>query len=173
MQTMMSPERMAEQRRQFGQNMRAARRRTGLAQNKLGLDKSMISRLELGVRSPRLQTLLRVAKVLEVMPQALLEGIGENGAELEPPPPGDGALTPRARFGANLRWARLREPVSQMDLAHEAGIDRAGVSGLERGLQDPELDTILKLAWTLELPPALLLHGVSYAHRPGSDAGSS
>jgi cytoskeletal protein RodZ len=48
-------ERVAEQMRLFGQNMRAAREDTGLAQDKLQLeklrlDKKMVSYLELGVR---------------------------------------------------------------------------------------------------------------------------
>lgn len=47
-----------------------------------------------------------------------------------------------------------------MDLAGESGVDRAGVGAIERGERDPRLDTILKLAWSLELPPAVLLHGV-------------
>lgn len=155
--------------RMFGQNMRAARLRTSRAQDKLGLDKKMVCYLELGERSPRLVTILSVARALGVTPRELLAGIGARSeigmqagpahpSALAPPRPDLG--WPAARFGANLRWVRRREGVSQMELAGEAGVDRAGVGAIERGERGPKLHTILKLAWTLEVPAALLLHGV-------------
>lgn len=202
MRPMDRPKTIDEQMRQFGKNMRDARNRLGLAQDKLGLDKAMISILESGVRRPRLPTILRVASVLEVTPAALLEGIGTNEAGIgtgqagigaratgidtgqagigangktpQPPPHGPDARTPAARFGANLKWAReLHDGLSQMELAGEARVDRAGVSELERGQRDPMLHTILKLAWTLEVPAAVLLHDVQGNHVSGGTSGLS
>ncbi len=160
-----SPETISEQMRLFGQNVRAARNAKGWPQNsphlsRGGLDKAMVSRLELGMRLPRLPKILRVASVLEVPPRKLLEGIGTDETPLALLPPPSDLEWPAARLGANVKWARNREGISQMDLAGESGVDRAGVGAIERGERDPRLDTILKLAWSLELPPAVLLHGV-------------
>jgi transcriptional regulator with XRE-family HTH domain len=155
-----SPDKIAEQMRVFGQNMRRARRRTGMAQDKLGIDKAMVSYLELGERSPRLTTVVRIADLLSVTPAALLEGIGANTAAVKLPPRRDDLEKPLARFGANLLWARTCVGASQMELGGEARVDRGGISALEHGRRAPKLCTILKLAWTLELPAAALLRGV-------------
>jgi transcriptional regulator with XRE-family HTH domain len=167
-----SPERIAEQMRMFGQNMRAARKRTSRAQDKLGLDKKMVSYLELGERSPRLVTILSVAKALGVTPQELLKSIGADDGPVELPPPRPDLEWPAARFGANVRWLRKREGVSQMDLGGEADIHRVAVGAIERGERGPKLHTILKLAWTLEVPAALLFHGVQSDHGPGGADGA-
>jgi len=155
-----SPDTIDEQLRMFGANLRRARKRTGLAQDKLGLDKAMVSYLELGERSPRLTTVVHIADLLGVTPAALLQGVGASKAGALLPPRRDDLDGALARFGANLVWARTRTGVSQMDLAGEARVDRGGISALEHGMRAPKMCTILKLAWTLEMPAAALLRGV-------------
>lgn len=63
----------------FGQNLRRERQRLGLSQEALGdvagLHTTEISRLERGVRDPRLSTIVRVARALRVRPAELLDGI--------------------------------------------------------------------------------------------------
>lgn len=65
--------------RSFGENLRRHRLRAGLSQEVLGLRASLhpteISRLERGAREPRLETLMQVARALDVTPAALLEGL--------------------------------------------------------------------------------------------------
>jgi transcriptional regulator with XRE-family HTH domain len=177
-----SQDRIAEQMRIFGQNMRNARNAIGLAQDnprlkRAKLDKGMVSHLELGVRSPRLTTILRVANVLEVAPQSLLEGIGAGQSVAEQPPRRGDLKRPAARFGANLLWLRTCEGISQEALGEEADLHPVGVGALERGERDPLLKTILRLAWALEVPPAILLHGMGDDGTPdqalASDNGSS
>jgi transcriptional regulator with XRE-family HTH domain len=160
MRPMDSPATIDEQLRMFGQNLRRARKRTGLAQDKLGIDKAMVSYLELGERSPRLTTVVRLGKLLGVTPAALLNGVGASKAGAILPPRRSDLERPLARFGANLLWARTREGVSQMELGGEARVDRGGISALEHGMRAPKMCTILKLAWTLEMPAAALLRGV-------------
>jgi len=172
------PERIAEQMRIFGQNMRTARNAIGLAQDnprlqRAKLDKGMVSHLELGVRSPRLTTILRVAKALEVAPEMLLQGIGASRAVAEQPPRRDDLQRPAARFGANLLWLRTCEGISQEALGQEADLHPVGVGALERGERDPMLKTILRLAGALDVPPAVLLHGVQDDQGPGGANGSS
>ncbi len=66
-------------REQFTANLRRHRRRSGLSQEALaqhcGLHRAEISRLERGEREPRLSTIVRHAKALEIAPAALLEGV--------------------------------------------------------------------------------------------------
>ena len=50
----------------------------------------------------------------------------------------------------NLRRLRVAAGVSQERLAFDAGVDRAYVGHIERGTMNPSIDTIEKLADTLE-----------------------
>jgi len=63
----------------FAQNMRRERLRVGLSQEELGfesdLDTSEISKLERATRDPRLATIVKIARALEIRPARLLDGI--------------------------------------------------------------------------------------------------
>lgn len=63
----------------FAANLRAERKRKKLSQEALGhacdLNMSEISRLERSARDPRLTTIVRIAKALEIPPAKLLDGI--------------------------------------------------------------------------------------------------
>ena len=59
----------------------------------------------------------------------------------------------RQIFATNLRRIRHRQNVSQEQLAHEAGIDRAYVSRVERGVTYVGLEIIGKLAAVLGVEP--------------------
>lgn len=61
------------------------------------------------------------------------------------------------QFGRNLFMARRRAYLSQEQLARRAGVHRTEIGLLERGLRVPRLDTIVKLADGLEVPPGGLL----------------
>jgi transcriptional regulator with XRE-family HTH domain len=68
-----------EARRQFAQNLRAQRERRGLSQEELGfasdLHRTEISLLERAGRDPRLSTIVRLARGLEIPPARLFRGI--------------------------------------------------------------------------------------------------
>ncbi|WP_428406843.1 helix-turn-helix domain-containing protein [Hyphococcus sp.] len=57
----------------------------------------------------------------------------------------------RQLIARNLRAIRLSNRISQEELALEADIDRAYVSGLERGLRNPTVDLLDKLADALDV----------------------
>jgi len=63
-------------------------------------------------------------------------------------------------FGRVLRAKRKEGGLSQEALAMEAGIDRNFVSLMERGLNQPSLSTVFKLAKALKVEPASLLKEV-------------
>jgi transcriptional regulator with XRE-family HTH domain len=66
-------------KQQFGENLHRLRRAAGLSQMQLsdrcGLHFTEISRLERGMRDPRLATIVQLARGLEVDPAELVAGI--------------------------------------------------------------------------------------------------
>ncbi|HVR05730.1 MAG TPA: helix-turn-helix transcriptional regulator [Solirubrobacteraceae bacterium] len=67
----------------FGANLRWARQRAAISQERLALDakvdRAAISVYENGVRQPNLRTVLKLALKLDVAPSALLRGVGAAG----------------------------------------------------------------------------------------------
>lgn len=55
------------------------------------------------------------------------------------------------RFGANIAWFRHEAGLSQEALGERVGIDRVGISELERGRKIPRLDTVLKMMAGLDV----------------------
>ncbi|MCF7807827.1 MAG: helix-turn-helix domain-containing protein [Candidatus Marinimicrobia bacterium] len=60
-------------------------------------------------------------------------------------------------IGLQLRTVRKSHHLLQKDLADQAGLDRSYVSKLERGLADPTLSTLTKIAGAYELSVSHLL----------------
>lgn len=56
----------------------------------------------------------------------------------------------RSLVAWNLRRLRTGRLISQDDLAHVAGVERAYVGHVERGTKNPTVDTLDKLATALE-----------------------
>jgi len=67
------------------------------------------------------------------------------------------------QFGDNLRRARKRADLSQEELAWGASVHRTEVSQLERGLRVARIDTVAKLAATLEVDPGELFEGIAWS----------
>ena len=66
----------------------------------------------------------------------------------------------RKILGRNVRATRRELGWSQEDLAFETDIDRTYISGIERGVRNPSLDMLVKLAKTLKTTPNQLLVGI-------------
>ena len=60
-------------------------------------------------------------------------------------------------FAQNLRRIRQAKKMSQEELAHRASIDRTYVSSLERGVYNPTIEIVAKIAKALEVEAADLL----------------
>jgi len=67
-----------------------------------------------------------------------------------------------ARFGENLTVYRRRAGLSQEELGFRASLHRTEIGQLERGVRLPRIDTLVKLAGALSLPPGDLLKGVAW-----------
>lgn len=65
-------------------------------------------------------------------------------------------------FGTNLVAARKRAGLSQEALGFRASLHRTEVGLLERGARVPRIDTLIKLAAALNIPPGDLLEGIGW-----------
>jgi transcriptional regulator with XRE-family HTH domain len=59
-------------------------------------------------------------------------------------------------LGKNLRAARKKLGLTQEQVAARSGVQAGEVSRVERGLRDPQVSTVEKLAAAVELPPGRL-----------------
>lgn len=69
------------------------------------------------------------------------------------------------QFGDNLKRVRREADLSQDELSVRASVHRTEISQLERGLRVARIDTLVKLAASLEAAPAELLVGIAW--KPG------
>jgi transcriptional regulator with XRE-family HTH domain len=65
-----------------------------------------------------------------------------------------------AAFGQNVAKFRNERDFSQDKLAEEAGIDRTYVSGIERGVRNPGIKVVVRLARSLNVSIDQLCRGV-------------
>lgn len=81
------------------------------------------------------------------------------------------------QFARNLRRARKEARISQEELGFRASLHRTQIGTLERGGHLPRLDTIVKLAGALSVPPERLMRGIRWtpgiATRGGFETGSN
>ena len=63
----------------------------------------------------------------------------------------------RRRLGLNVQRLRRQKGWSQEELAFESGIHRTYVSGIERGVRNPTLINVAKLAKTFGVTAGMLI----------------
>jgi len=63
----------------------------------------------------------------------------------------------RRQVGANVRRYRKERGWSQEELAFECEIHRTYISGVERGIRNPTIVVLEKIAKVLKVPPGALL----------------
>jgi len=61
------------------------------------------------------------------------------------------------QFGMKLREVRLKKKLSQGDISRILGVHRSYISGLERGVRNPSLLTVRKVAKALEIKSSDLI----------------
>lgn len=70
-----------------------------------------------------------------------------------------GELNMKNSFGANLSVLRYRAGLSQQGLAERLGVSRQAVSNWERGLSEPDIGSINRMAELLNVPVSELMDG--------------
>jgi transcriptional regulator with XRE-family HTH domain len=68
-----------------------------------------------------------------------------------------------AKFGDNVARCRRLADITQEELSIRASLHRTEVSQLERGLRVPRIDTLVKLAASLECDSSELLIGIDWS----------
>ncbi len=63
----------------------------------------------------------------------------------------------RKQVGLNVRRYRETKGWSQEELAFECGLHRTYISGIERGVRNPTVTSLERIAQTLEVEPFELL----------------
>jgi transcriptional regulator with XRE-family HTH domain len=81
---------------------------------------------------------------------------------------GDRSSAVAERFGENLRRVRRREGLSQEQLAARASLHRTEVGVLERRGRACRIDTLIRLAGAMAVPPGELLDGIAWISGPES-----
>ena len=64
-------------------------------------------------------------------------------------------------LGARLRERRTALELSQEDVAHMSAMHVSNYGKIERGLANPNLHTLLRIASVLEVDPGFLIEGLS------------
>lgn len=70
------------------------------------------------------------------------------------------------RSGSNLRRLRRREGLSQEQLAARASLHRTEIGRLESGERVCRIDTLIRLAGAMSVPPGELLEGIDWVPGP-------
>jgi len=90
-------------------------------------------------------------------------------------PSGDGRVRSEevaVQFGQNLLRCRLLAEMSQERLGSLAGLHRTEIGMLEKGARLARVDTLMRLAGALLIPPAELLEGIEWLPAEKSQGGS-
>ena len=67
----------------------------------------------------------------------------------------------RRRVGLNVKRYRKERGFSQEGLALECGVHRTYVSGVERGIRNPTVVVLERVARALDVPPSRLLDDIA------------
>lgn len=65
-----------------------------------------------------------------------------------------------AALGLNVRLQREKQALTQEELGEKADLDQTSISGIERGLRNPGIKNVARLAKALGLSTADLCNGV-------------
>jgi transcriptional regulator with XRE-family HTH domain len=82
------------------------------------------------------------------------------------------SIKPGEAFGRVLRTLRVERGLSQEALALEAGVQRNYVSLIERGVNQPTITIIFKLAAALEMKPSQVINLVETQAQVGHNKES-
>lgn len=71
----------------------------------------------------------------------------------------------RQQVGGNIKSARLAKGWSQEELAHQSGLHRTYISSLERGVRNPTVAVLQRVARALGVRSGSLLEGIDALDR--------
>ena len=162
--------------RSFGRNVRGRRKRRKWSQVDLAtlahLKNTTISKIERGACNSRLSTVESIALALRADPTELLNRLSARGKTLEREVPVfisegweeiDHGRNLVQTFGANVRFHRARQDLSQVELARLAHVRSGTISEVELAKSNPRVSTVESIALALQIDPTFLVR------RPAKD----
>jgi transcriptional regulator with XRE-family HTH domain len=177
----------------FAEDVARVRRERQLSQSQVsrrsGIHVTEVSRIERGLRDPRLSTLIRLACALEVQPGTLLERIEQDGSglsgrcgcedgtnEIDPPARANSikratatACYPCAsHLGRVIVQRRAATRMSQAALAYRADVDRTYLSRVENGRTSVGWSNLSRIATALKTTIASLALDAEQIVRSGA-----
>lgn len=166
--------------RAFARNVKQRRQRRKWRQVELAtrahLKVTTVSKVELGKTNARLSTVESLALALRADPTELLNQLSSRRKTLEREESvfiGEGwGSVDHGRnlvqaFGANVRFHRTRQKLSQATLATLAHVRMGTISEIELGKSNPRVSTVESIALALRLDPTFLVR------RPANDEAAS
>lgn len=172
-----------------GKKIQALRKEQGLTQKELGsllgISGSMIGQYENDLRNPKIETLLRIAKVLSVSPESLMEKELENEVTTNRLVHDDGSCTAGEHIEAVLKkHASFYEifcsvckerKISPSAAAHKAGLDKSIVSYWGKNPATiPKYENLLRISKVLSVSPEYLMgHEVESVNAPSKSVSLS
>ena len=72
-------------------------------------------------------------------------------------------------LGQLVRSQRQQSDISQEELAARSGLDRTYISGVERGVRNPSITALLKIASGLQISVSKLLDGLETKYVGGEN----
>lgn len=72
----------------------------------------------------------------------------------------------RRKLGERFQSARLERGVTQMELANLAGMNVSNYGKIERGVNNPSFETVIRLAGVLGVDPGELVTGIGIDDLP-------
>lgn len=74
-------------------------------------------------------------------------------------------MDPKQQLGRNIREIRNQAGLSQEDLGLESDVDRTYISGVERGVRNPTVVILDRIARALNVPAGDLMKGIGAKRR--------
>lgn len=140
----------------LGLAVRLSREERGINAGELaaaaGIDPGRLEEIEAGRCAPAYDVLLALAGGLGVEPGAFVRRAAR--------PRGLDPATASVVFGRRLRELRAKHGLPQDALADRTGLHSTAISRMERGLREPRVSTVLRLADGLDVQPGDLVNGL-------------
>ena len=164
----------------FGRNVKGRRKRRHWRQAELArrahLKVKTISEIERGLTNARLSTVESIALAFQVGPAELLNRLSAKGKTLDREEAVfisegwdavDHGRNLVQAFGANVRFHRTRQNLSQAQLARLTHVRMGTISEIELAKSNPRVSTVESLALALQIDPMFLVR------RPATDESAS
>lgn len=128
-----------EEEKTIGTVIRKYRKERGLTQKQLGalcgISEQNIGNYERGVRKPKIETLLKISKALEVPVNSFVDLKGQTG-----------------NTDSRIKYYRLKKKMTQKELSQKSGVHKILISKYESLKIKPKINNLLKISKALDVP---------------------